>query len=80
MEFPKFPSVELLSSQLALHVLVPGFIPPQMWDFVYPLVEINEIPLCPVLEPVEVQGFPLYFCLLNENCRNLYTTRIAIHN
>ena len=35
-------------------VLVRGVIPAQGQDFVFPLVELHEVPLCPVLQPAQV--------------------------
>jgi len=48
---PRSFSAKLLSSQ---HELVPGTVPPQGQDFAPLLVELHEVPLRPICQPVRV--------------------------
>lgn len=36
------------------HVLLHRVIPPQEQDFAFPGVELNDIPLCPIPQPIQV--------------------------
>ena len=36
------------------HVLLHRVIPPQEQDFAFSVVELNDIPLCPILQPIQV--------------------------
>ena len=35
-------------------MLVPDVVPPQVQDLAFPFVELREIPVCTILQPVEV--------------------------
>lgn len=70
------------------YVLVHGVVPPQMHDFSLPLVEPNEIPCCPILQPVLVplngsttiwcMSYSFQFCILCEVAEGAPCPRIQV--